>query len=159
MHGHRRANSFSTTATGSEDSLSSVPLPPILINRLNSVSASKFAANETFVRTSEERRSFTNGYSDTLNSPRLLPARAYKGVTISRATPATIRFSVTPEYDWLFDMSRPRSPSKSWRTGPNDAGVPSLDQALASIKEQLVSYLLPATTCNLMHLYCILHFM
>ena len=137
---HRRANSFSTTATGSEELSPLLPPPPVLASRLNPA-ASKFIAKENFIRTTEERRSFTNGCSDTFYYPRLLPARAYKGVTISRATPAAVRFSVNPELDWLFDMSRPRSPSKSWtKGGPHvDAGVPALDQAFAAIKEQLVS--------------------
>ena len=135
MHlGHRRSNSYSTTAAGSPEPFVLQP-PPVLANRLNPA-ASNFVSSQKFVRSTEERRSFSN-HTDALNSPRL-STRPYRGVAISRATPATVRFSVTPELDWFFDMSRPRSPSKAWRPSPADSGVPALDQTLNAIKEQLV---------------------
>lgn len=164
MHlGHKRANSFSSTTAPSknrEDQLLQqpiehhnppsiqprVPPPPtafIQRNRANSSHQANLlpSKNTYFERRAEERRSFTGHYIPVETTLRAT-SRPYKGVTIPRATPAAVKFSVNPDIeDWLVssEMSRPRSPSKSWKNGVNDAGVPSLDHALAAIKEQLVS--------------------
>lgn len=147
MHlGHKRANSFSSTKSKNKDLLQVeaklLPPPPVLLqrSRINTCSTNLTPSKSTthFERRTDERRSFTGHFSSetTLRAS----SSPYKGVTIPRATPATIRFSVNPDIeDWLCDMSRPRSPSKNWKNGANDAGVPALDQALAAIKDQLVS--------------------
>ncbi len=144
MHsGHRRSNSYSLPpAAGCNEKQSILPPPPILSNRLNTATLepTKFATLQQFTRASGERRSFSSSQSTDTWSPVRNSSRSYKGVSISRATPALVRYNISPDTDWLFDMSRPRSPSKVWKSGPVDAGVPSLDQALAAVKEQLVSH-------------------
>ena len=143
MHlGHRRSNSYSLPpAAGCNEDQSIIPPPPILSNRLNTAASErpKFATLQQFTRASGERRSFNSSQTTDTWSPVRNSSRSYKGVAISRATPALVRYNISPETDWIFDMNRPRSPSKVWKSGPVDAGVPSLDQALAAVKEQLVS--------------------
>ena len=124
----RRTNSYSYTAN-EQDKQAAIPPPAVLQNRLSTTSSS---SGSNFTRSTEERRSYN---SSTLNKTR---HRGYKGVLISQATPATVKFSIyNPEVAWIFDMSRPRSPSKG-SVSSLDNEVAELDQVLAVVKEQLV---------------------
>ena len=121
---HRRTNSYSYTAS---DLNKVVPPPLILSKKLDT------QRSEEFIKNTEERRSYRK------NTSSLSANKGYRTLGISQAQPALIRFSVNFEDT---DMHRPRSPVKT-KGGKqsSDAGhsVPSLDNALAEIQEQLVS--------------------
>lgn len=128
---HRRTNSYSYTASD----LNKIVPPPLVLSKLANTQQ-----NDEFLRNAEERRSYRKPISS------LSANKGYCSVGIPQALPASIRFSVNFEE---FEMHRPRSPvkppSKGAKQSPPDSfSVPSLDSALAEIKEQLVSRADPA---------------
>ena len=133
---HRRTNSYSYTAVER--------VPPACTEFSNTASC-----NEGFVRGSKERRSLDR-VQLPLPGTSKLRHRGYLAVNVSQAVPATIKYAITEDAcsptplpckvppPSILTMQRPRSPSKSSRMGVSSEDS-LLDQALADIREQLVS--------------------
>ena len=133
---HRRTNSYSYTAAER--------VPPACAEFNNIANCS-----EGFVRGSNQRRSLDR-IQQSLPRPSKLRHSGYIAVNVSQAVPAAVKYSISEDASFptplpckvpppsILTMQRPRSPSKSSRKGVNSEDSP-LDQALADIKEQLVS--------------------
>lgn len=121
--GHRRTNSYSYTAN--------TQLALAFEEKLLNTEAS--SCPEAFLR-STERRSYRST-ADTSKARH----QGYKAVAVKQTLPANIKFSTSKEES--DDMSRPRSPSKTSRMEIRNVehNEPVLDNALAAIREQLVS--------------------
>lgn len=132
---HRRTNSYSYTAAER-------------VSPAHAELSHITSCNEEFVRGATERRSLDR-IKQSLEVQSKLRHRGYFAVNVTQAVPAAIKYAVSEEANCTLPlpstvpppsilMQRPRSPSKSSRMEIlSDNSL--LDQALAAIKEQLVS--------------------